>query len=239
MSVKEPSQIPLHIVEDHNEALSFILRGIGSKYLDFDNNLLVHFDSHPDLLLNTDLKAADIFDKETLLEKVSIETWILPLNFAGHVATIVWIKPKWSNQIDEGCHTFYIGETKEKDIKISSPMLYFIGALNYAPFEDLIDPKKIILHVLTIDESEESITKCKTQVQKLIKEHDNSYLLDIDLDFFSTLNPFLGMFPAAKMYERLKVIYKLILPKSQIVLPVRRTPREKAQIDTLQKISKL
>ena len=45
--------------------------------------LLVHFDSHPDMLLPKDLKAEDCYNKGALFEKISIENWILPGAFAG------------------------------------------------------------------------------------------------------------------------------------------------------------
>ena len=39
----------VYIVEDHNDALTEIYKEIGSKRLSFDNLILIHFDSHPDL----------------------------------------------------------------------------------------------------------------------------------------------------------------------------------------------
>ena len=39
----------VYIVEDHNDALSEIYKEIGSKRLNFNNLILIHFDSHPDL----------------------------------------------------------------------------------------------------------------------------------------------------------------------------------------------
>lgn len=208
MPLREYDQIPLYIVEDHNEALNFILRGIGSKHLSFNGNLLIHFDSHPDLLLSEDLKPDDVFSKENLLTKVSIETWILPLVFAEHVSTILWIKPEWSNQIDEGTYTIYIGGTKENEIKVFSSLFYFVSALNYAPYEKLINPRKVTLHVVTLEKSKESVAKCAQKLLGVAKHHGNNLLLDIDLDFFATMNPFIDMYSEAKMYDRLRIIYK-------------------------------
>jgi hypothetical protein len=42
--------LAVHIVEDHNEALPHIYRGIATKRLPYYGNLLLHFDAHPDLL---------------------------------------------------------------------------------------------------------------------------------------------------------------------------------------------
>ena len=44
------SQLPVYIVEDHDEALPLIYRAIGSKQLPFEGIAFVHFDAHPDLL---------------------------------------------------------------------------------------------------------------------------------------------------------------------------------------------
>lgn len=44
------SQLPVYIVEDHDEALPLIYRAIGSKQLPFEGIAFIHFDAHPDLL---------------------------------------------------------------------------------------------------------------------------------------------------------------------------------------------
>ena len=41
---------PVHVVEDHNEALTHIYRAIARKRLPFRGTVLLHFDAHPDLL---------------------------------------------------------------------------------------------------------------------------------------------------------------------------------------------
>ena len=40
-----------------------------------------------------------------------------------------------------------------------------------------------------------------------IAESSSRLILDIDLDFFSTKNPFLDLFPDSNLYSRLKKIY--------------------------------
>lgn len=44
------STLPVHVVEDHNEALEHIYRAIARKKLPFRGATLLHFDAHPDLL---------------------------------------------------------------------------------------------------------------------------------------------------------------------------------------------
>ena len=40
-------------------------------------------------------------------------------------------------------------------------------------------------------------------------EDTRTWILDIDLDYFSTLNPFLSIYPEANTYERLKEVFKM------------------------------
>merc|ERR1719334_2222797 len=77
--------LPVHVVEDHNDALPWIYRAIGAKRLPFSDNVLLHFDSHPDLGVPQNLKADAVFDKEALFAETSIENWILPAVYAGHI----------------------------------------------------------------------------------------------------------------------------------------------------------
>ena len=58
--------LPVHVVEDHNDALPWIYRAIGSKRIPFCDNKMIHFDSHPDLGIPKDLTADQVFDKVCL-----------------------------------------------------------------------------------------------------------------------------------------------------------------------------
>lgn len=205
-ALRKYPQVPVHVVEEHNEVLQHIFRAVGSKHLPFTNNLLIHFDSHPDLLIPADLKASEVFNVPSMLEKLSIENWILVAAFTGQISTIVWIKPPWSNQIEDGHYNFLIGEQKGTDhIRVSCPALYFVGEMLYCKAEDLDNPKGVNLYVHTLgSEVNEAVEQ---DLVRLIECHENHYILDVDLDFFSTMNPFLSMHSEANMYERLKKLY--------------------------------
>ena len=101
--------LPVHVFEDHDEALVHIYRMIGAKKLPFSGNCLVHFDSHPDLLL-PDMMADDVFTKDALFAQTSIADWILPAVYAGLLSCIVWLKPCWSQQIQDGTYELVVGK---------------------------------------------------------------------------------------------------------------------------------
>ncbi|XP_064097352.1 UPF0489 protein C5orf22 homolog isoform X1 [Macrobrachium nipponense] len=212
--IKKYPQLPVHIVEDHNDALYHILRAVGSKHLPFNNNLLIHFDSHPDLLIPSELKASEVYDIPVMLPKLSIENWILVAAFAGQISSIVWMKPPWSNQIENGDYSFYIGRKKNTDsIRVSCPILYFVAEMLYSKKEDLEDEKEVLLLVRTLDyETNDNLEK---DILDLVKKHGEYYILDIDLDFFTTMNPFLGMHPKVEMYSRLREIYSFDFTATQ------------------------
>lgn len=213
-TIKKYTSLPVHIVEDHNDVLYHILRAVGSKHLPFTNNLLIHFDSHPDLLIPAELKASEVYDVPVMLQKLSIENWILVAAFTGQISSIVWIKPPWSNQIENGSYKFLIGKQSGTDtIRVSCPVLYFVGEMVYCKPDDLDDTKEVNLFVHTL--GFESNVKLEQDISTLIQEHGKHFILDIDLDFFTTMNPFVTMHEKVNMYNRLKKIYNFDFTPSQ------------------------
>ena len=229
-------KIPVHVVEEHNDVLQHILRAVGSKHLPFTHNLLIHFDSHPDLLIPTDLKASEVFDVPDMLDKLSIENWILVAAFAGQVSTIVWVKPPWANQIEDGHYNFLVGEQKGTDhIRVSCPALYFVGEMLYCKPEDLTSAKEVDLYVHTLGSEENK--PMELNLLKLIKQHENHYVLDVDLDFFSTMNPFISMHSEANMYHRLKRLYRFEYTQTEHTNTIEEHVRKRTtQITTLHSV---
>lgn len=75
--------IPIFIVEDHNDVLLFIYRCLGSGRIPFTNNKIIHFDSHPDMTIPKYMPAEYVRNKEQLLDALSIENWMMPAAYAG------------------------------------------------------------------------------------------------------------------------------------------------------------
>ncbi|TGZ45979.1 hypothetical protein CRM22_011157 [Opisthorchis felineus] len=107
-------RIPVIVVDAHNEVLSYIYRLIGAKRIPFSGIKLLHFDSHPDMG-SPALKACEIRQNpHDLVHKTSIEDWIIPMIYAGHIDHVIWLHPHWSNQLFNRRPTCYtVGEDKE------------------------------------------------------------------------------------------------------------------------------
>lgn len=102
MSSRVFPKVPIFIVEDHHDVLTFLYRCLDSRHLPSQGNKIIHFDSHPDMCIPKHMEARCVFNKENLLNCISTENWLMPMVFAGHLERILWIKPEWSVQIPKG-----------------------------------------------------------------------------------------------------------------------------------------
>lgn len=51
--------------------------------------------------------------------------------------------------------------------------------------------------------------------RQYIAREGDPYILDVDLDFFSTRNPFRGLYENADLYTRLQELYNFIRPEDE------------------------
>lgn len=186
-------KIPIFVVDYHNDVLEFIFRCFGSRHLALTNNSLVHFDSHPDMVISKNILASCVENKDYLLNELSIENWIMPTLYAGQFDHLVWLKNSWCRQIPLGKHNFRIGE-HENIMYVDLAVDYFASEGNFSETENLEKAKTIKFEVYNADEKIDQLSL-------------DSYVLDIDLDFFSTKNPFLEVYNKANCYEHLKKIF--------------------------------
>jgi len=201
MALKKYQNPPIHVVEYHNDVLPYIYRSIGSKHLPSENLTLLHFDSHPDLGIPLDLECCDVFKKENLYDKISIESWILPAVYAGHFNKVIWVKPPWADQISQGDYRFYVGQDLEDSkLKASLKHSYFIDDGVYQAPCNMKNMKELDLHVISIESGD-----CIQAIQNTLNKA--TYVLDIDLDFYSTKNPFQEMFGTDDL-KKLTSIYE-------------------------------
>uniref|UniRef100_A0A5F9D5A7 Chromosome 5 open reading frame 22 n=1 Tax=Oryctolagus cuniculus TaxID=9986 RepID=A0A5F9D5A7_RABIT len=171
------AELPVWVVEEHQEVLPFIYRAIGSKHLPAKDISFLHFDSHPDLLIPVNMPADTVFDKETLFEELSIENWIMPAVYAGHFSHVVWLHPTWAQQMREGKHHFLVGkDTSTTTIRVTSTDHYFLSDGLYVPEDQLENQKPLRLDVIMMkpnklcSKQEENAAVCSAKKPKLALE---------------------------------------------------------------------
>ncbi|XP_023833546.1 UPF0489 protein C5orf22 homolog [Salvelinus sp. IW2-2015] len=146
------ADLPVWIVEDHCDVVSPIYRAIASRHLPLKNIKMVHLDSHPDLLIPVNMPADTVFDKDSLLSELSIENWIMPMVYAGHVSHVAWLHPYWAQQIKEGEHAFSVGkDSSTTTIRVTSKDDYFLSDGLYVPQDQLENPKPLGLSVVLVN----------------------------------------------------------------------------------------
>ncbi|XP_035678922.1 UPF0489 protein C5orf22 homolog [Branchiostoma floridae] len=277
-TLKKYRNTPVWVVEDHNDALYYIYRAIGSHHLPLHGVTMVHLDSHPDMLIPWKMPADTVFNREELFNTLSIENWILPAAYAGHLDCVVWVKPPWAEQIQEQTVSFYIGKHRTSGtIRVSSTESYFLSEALYAPESQLENKRLITLHVLTLSESSHTThDNTEPEVKRTRKDHQteldaekqdgtaqnypskstdplncgkctndgvqhrfeecipedfdvanrkilieiltsvrnsSATILDIDLDFFSTQNPFQDLF-TDEQFDIIRKLYNFERPGS-------------------------
>ena len=156
-------------------------------------------------------------DEKDLYERLDatssgIAEWILPLVLAGGLSHVHWIKPPESGQIPQGQHEYHVGawipQSEERPVVSSFLDLpasarvrvdwnhsYYLDDASVVPIDELQLAKKLNLTVSNVPTGDEmSPEKEQSQLDHSEEAptmfHDN-WLLDICLDYFACLNPFL------------------------------------------------
>lgn len=167
---------------------------------------LLHFDAHPDLVV-PDISPELLFDRRYLVDELSIENWIIPMCATGLVDHVVWIKQEWARQMPVGRHVINVGVDKEENrLAVDSTLEYYLGEGQVNLAKDLQNPHKITLDVVELNE-ESSIDIITT---------NRDIILDVDLDYFSTNNPFWAVYKKAGLYAELRDIYKFTIDEQDL-----------------------
>lgn len=223
---KKIHKLAVVVVEYHHHALPHIYRMIGRKKLPFSDGLLIHLDAHPDLVLPPALDPALLRDPEHVYDVTNIESWILPAVLAGHISRVVWVRPPWSDQLPDGLYQFAVG-TRDGQAKVSCAEPYFLSECMWAPREELQDVHDLMLTIHTLQDT----------AKLWLESFDHRpYVLDVDLDFYSTQDPFALMFTAEQV-AMLQELYHMETPteRSREVLESAQRKRE-AQLNALKSL---
>lgn len=214
-ALKRFKKIPIYVVEEHNDALKFIYSAIGGKKLPVSGVTLLHLDSHPDLLISRQLKGSDARSGRKLLSHLEIENWIVPAAAAGHLSRVVWVRPPWARQMKDGTRVINVGDHPETGLlRVDSKEPYYLSDALFS--SNLNKKREFTLTVAELGdpyrnrENEEALSKKVTKDLEITPP----YVLDIDLDFFSTGNPFLALYENIGLYDLLEPIFNFDLPKS-------------------------
>ena len=181
--------IPAVLVTKHNRILPFYMKhNIGKLDTSF-----LHFDTHPDMNTiknNIDLPTLN----EKYLEKKDVEyidkaqdiVWDIGAAISGVIITTgiqnyVWAMPKWIPDPNLKT-TYFIKGNKNtinlytNDIKMEDDDLVDLTYLNKYKNQD--NKEKNYIKIQTGKDSNKKI------VSNLVEEFENTYILDIDLDYF-------------------------------------------------------
>lgn len=144
----------------------------------------------------------------------------MPAAYAGHISQMIWMKPEWAKQIPDGDYNFHIGDYSGH-IRCDSYLEYFLSEGTYQPRYNLCNQQFVNLGVFTLNHS--LIAQQQQQQHRPfdgntenrlisftnnIDDGNEQFILDIDLDFFSTANPFKSLLDKAHIYEQLKKLFK-------------------------------
>lgn len=216
-AAKKFPKIPIFVTECHNEVLQFIYRAYGARHLPEKGCALVHFDAHPDMTVPRNMPAACAISNDgRLFEELSIENWIVPSLYAGVFDRVLWCKPPWAQQINEGDFDFKVGSSTQDRIYVTSRDDYFVSEGGFMVPEHLRNWKEVTLSVVQVPPPIPMGTAGLMRATAMLdhrRRPDGGFVLDIDLDYFSVLNPFRTLYPLAHTLTFLRKIFDYRQPK--------------------------
>jgi hypothetical protein len=217
-AAEKKSRTGVVIVESHQHALEHLHSVIRKRKI-FKSWSMLHFDAHPDLACPhvpaaacftprqpgnwaAETSASDDEEDEKdlyeLLDSTSsgIAEWILPLALAGNLRKIEWVRPSFATQLPVGKHRFQVGAHDNEKIPCEvksfmdlSPTARLKVDWNcpYYLDDDSVVPTKTLSLSQTLDLI---VSQLPDNQSKETRKGNYPWTLDICLDYFACLNPF-------------------------------------------------
>ncbi|XP_044753536.1 UPF0489 protein C5orf22 homolog [Coccinella septempunctata] len=216
-SARQSKQIPICIVNENQDIIEFVHDMINKKFFPEHGSTLIHVDANPDLLAPNTMPADESFDHSMLYLQHNYDRWILPNCYNGIFKKIIWVRPPWSEHIREDSVTFKVGKHKESSyINVDCKQNYFIAECLWTTSDNLTDAKNITLDCITLGNELSYENDCPEYWRAVLGENQTvPTVLDIDLEFFITENPYLFLYENTIVYELLRELFVFIRPTSQ------------------------
>lgn len=121
---------------------------------------------------------------------------------------------------------------------------YYISEGLFTTRDKLDNVREVKLIVIKLEENEENMKSLREQlfpVEQQLSEVGH-FILDFDLDFYSTMNPFVSLYSEAGLYDKLKDLYSIsTVPhnleyQAKLQLALRKTEERKEKLKSLKSI---
>ncbi|XP_045475435.1 UPF0489 protein C5orf22-like [Harmonia axyridis] len=215
-SIRHCKQIPVCIVNDNQDVMEFIHENISENFFPSHGSTLIHVDANPDLLIPKNMPAEECFNYRRLYLNHNFDRWILPNCFNNVFEKVIWLRPPWSNHIRNRSQTFEIGRHKDTGyLNVNCKEDFFIVECLFAPTSKLEDTKTVTLECVTVGNELAAANDDMEFLQKVVGDnHTIPTVLDIDLEFFMTRNPYLFIYDNTNAYGLLRNLFEYTPPAS-------------------------
>lgn len=215
----------VHVVDLHNGAMLPFVDAVKSGMMPRRGNKMLHFDSHPDLgnieqaSPHLQSVAKGRFPKKAIYKMTDIATWITPLVLANQLDEVIWVCGHWCKQIKPGTYDLVCGldgrgklRTADADgTNTSHAITNYWDCDGAAGKLHLLKPqRRWTLHVVQYQKDGTLHPRDLNLITAVCT--GNSWVLDIDEDFFSCNNPYKDSFEAsfgARTFQLMKKIYEI------------------------------
>lgn len=204
---QDKSKIPVIVMDQHHDAYKMIRRYIDKvKLLPENGNTIIHLDAHVDELVPEELQIRPKLESKStrfrLFGDLGIENWIKNAVNDKCFNHVIWVKPPWALQTEDGHCTLDNGVTL--DIKT-------LG-------KSVID-----------NSQEEDIEGFKAMFEKYLSPSD-PYILDIEYSFFSSDSPFTKDYTkAVDYYPKVKELFKFDIPENKNDIDIEKSSNDRNQ----------